>query len=714
MNDCVHLNELLKNQVVAYDEETGKLRMRDGTYIRKQPGESLVEAARWIAMPHVMFGTCARLIDEYQESDEHSSCQNGLVSSDGDQGYQTELYDGFLTSDTDSDNDGPTRVYLSVPRFTLQDRQKLIRMSIALIEGCQIIVLSGNRCSMEYMYLVGRSSRLMIPEATLAPKVDLEDVQSPRRTLALEYQPFGVLNVESNSDLADDEGLHGVETPDYPPTPSPVASPVPNSWDSDDSVPSLVSIQSREDLTSRPRQIRFYSQPNININVHTDWTADDDAAPINDGEYVLVPTESLIGQLNQIRHEFPYDLEYERQLTAQFVAKWNRELYERTRVQQHKADRFAVRPIDRAIHTIVHILAGDLDDPGMELDDLEETRRINALPADTSSVEIIRAQSRLVRSFVDFPDRYTYPPLEPEPGLRYLTTVSSYAPGNKRKIHAHPYSPPAPHNSRSRIRTYHGDALRRGIIYRAAAQSEFNRKREIISALSDARAHILEGLFRCEQLVVERKWPLGADCPRDVCLDPLPVIFPEEQSELSNIGACFNVYGNVFVADTINQLLRLRFQEATVISHLLYGGYLDIPRDAFRSREWEFDSDHNNSDSSSEYSSTDTGSSSHEGQPYLETVVPASASMEPSNSTIQPFLDAHSPSSSKPADSRPARRCSLDYLSNSVRSRYRARRRSRVPSAPTPQIVPVLRTLPTVYQQIDETAETAGACSMLS
>ncbi|KAJ7290737.1 hypothetical protein C8J57DRAFT_1493445 [Mycena rebaudengoi] len=131
MNDCVHLNELLKNQVVAYDKETGKLRMRDGTYIRKQPGESLVEAARRIATPRVMFGTVgrspfshayyktdpqrARLIDEYCESDnENYTCQNGLVSSDGDRGYQTELYDGFLTSDTESDDDGPTRIPLTV------------------------------------------------------------------------------------------------------------------------------------------------------------------------------------------------------------------------------------------------------------------------------------------------------------------------------------------------------------------------------------------------------------------------------------------------------------------------------------------------------------------------------------------------------------------------------------------------------------------------
>ncbi|KAJ7287654.1 hypothetical protein C8J57DRAFT_1215790 [Mycena rebaudengoi] len=146
MNECSTLNELLKNHTVAYDEETGRLRMRDGSFIRKAPGENLVEAARRLGAPRIMLGTVdgkaashayfktdpdrAQLIDAYIESAERQAAshayyrpeppsarlietesesddgnityQTGLANTDGDQGYQIDRR--------------LKRVYLSVPR----------------------------------------------------------------------------------------------------------------------------------------------------------------------------------------------------------------------------------------------------------------------------------------------------------------------------------------------------------------------------------------------------------------------------------------------------------------------------------------------------------------------------------------------------------------------------------------------------------------------
>ncbi|KAK7014169.1 hypothetical protein R3P38DRAFT_2419111, partial [Favolaschia claudopus] len=46
MFDCVEIKELLQRGVVKHDENTGKLCMADGTFIRRRPGEYIAPAAR--------------------------------------------------------------------------------------------------------------------------------------------------------------------------------------------------------------------------------------------------------------------------------------------------------------------------------------------------------------------------------------------------------------------------------------------------------------------------------------------------------------------------------------------------------------------------------------------------------------------------------------------------------------------------------------------
>lgn len=72
INDCADLQELIKQSVVYHDEESRRLRMKDGTFIRRINGESLVQAAqRLAAVPRVMFVTVDSQINEAREHRGH-------------------------------------------------------------------------------------------------------------------------------------------------------------------------------------------------------------------------------------------------------------------------------------------------------------------------------------------------------------------------------------------------------------------------------------------------------------------------------------------------------------------------------------------------------------------------------------------------------------------------------------------------------------------
>ncbi|KAJ6450141.1 hypothetical protein C8R47DRAFT_1230379 [Mycena vitilis] len=55
IGECPEIQDLLTKNIIAVDPETRRLRMKDGTFIRRSQGESLAQAARRIAAPRVMF-----------------------------------------------------------------------------------------------------------------------------------------------------------------------------------------------------------------------------------------------------------------------------------------------------------------------------------------------------------------------------------------------------------------------------------------------------------------------------------------------------------------------------------------------------------------------------------------------------------------------------------------------------------------------------------
>ncbi|KAJ7277024.1 hypothetical protein C8J57DRAFT_1714176 [Mycena rebaudengoi] len=132
MNECPELQALLQAGTIGYDGESSRLRLKDGTIIRRQQGESISEAVARLIGPKVMFSTYdseheglrgqetyfmnperAQFINSYSVSEsEH-------LIEDSDSGYQTELLAATIESsaDTGPDDERPgRRVYLTLPK----------------------------------------------------------------------------------------------------------------------------------------------------------------------------------------------------------------------------------------------------------------------------------------------------------------------------------------------------------------------------------------------------------------------------------------------------------------------------------------------------------------------------------------------------------------------------------------------------------------------
>jgi hypothetical protein len=136
INDCADLQELLRQNIVCHDEETWRLRMNDGSFIKRINGESLVQAAQCLAaVPRVMFVTVDSPKDRILEDRE-------VFTYKGNEAFIEEIINGteeeeeILPYGSDSESEaldahwytagrddfededvlGPGEVYLSVPR----------------------------------------------------------------------------------------------------------------------------------------------------------------------------------------------------------------------------------------------------------------------------------------------------------------------------------------------------------------------------------------------------------------------------------------------------------------------------------------------------------------------------------------------------------------------------------------------------------------------
>ncbi|KAK7008261.1 hypothetical protein R3P38DRAFT_3211162 [Favolaschia claudopus] len=113
MFDCGELKDLIQRGVVKHDEQTGKLRMADGTFIRRLPGEYIATAARRLATPKVMFGVTDYALN--QPTPETDSFISHVVIREEDTDLEDEE-DSSNESGTEDEGD----VYLTLPRRRFQ------------------------------------------------------------------------------------------------------------------------------------------------------------------------------------------------------------------------------------------------------------------------------------------------------------------------------------------------------------------------------------------------------------------------------------------------------------------------------------------------------------------------------------------------------------------------------------------------------------------
>ncbi|KAJ7208454.1 hypothetical protein C8J57DRAFT_1540661 [Mycena rebaudengoi] len=132
MNECPELQAMLQAGTLAYDGESSRLRLKDGTWIHRSQGESIVDAAKRLTGPTVMFSTYDSEPDKLhpqhsfymnperaQYIDSYSASEEERVIEDSDSGYQTEVIEATITEADRSgaeDESPGQRVYLTVPR----------------------------------------------------------------------------------------------------------------------------------------------------------------------------------------------------------------------------------------------------------------------------------------------------------------------------------------------------------------------------------------------------------------------------------------------------------------------------------------------------------------------------------------------------------------------------------------------------------------------
>jgi hypothetical protein len=57
IGECPDIQELIAKNIVYQDENTKRIRMKDGSFIKRQAGESMAQAASRLSTPRVMFVT---------------------------------------------------------------------------------------------------------------------------------------------------------------------------------------------------------------------------------------------------------------------------------------------------------------------------------------------------------------------------------------------------------------------------------------------------------------------------------------------------------------------------------------------------------------------------------------------------------------------------------------------------------------------------------
>ncbi|KAJ6464665.1 hypothetical protein C8R47DRAFT_1224734 [Mycena vitilis] len=128
IGECPEIKDLLVKNIISVDEESRRLRMKDGGFIRRGMGETLVQAAKRIAAPRVMFSTREHTRARSPTTDESDSTRSAYIEAISDATSDDASENCVSTAEQrgldaawyvaqDSESEiGDGEVYLTVPR----------------------------------------------------------------------------------------------------------------------------------------------------------------------------------------------------------------------------------------------------------------------------------------------------------------------------------------------------------------------------------------------------------------------------------------------------------------------------------------------------------------------------------------------------------------------------------------------------------------------
>ncbi|KAJ6482260.1 hypothetical protein C8R47DRAFT_1217910 [Mycena vitilis] len=124
IGDCPEIKDLVAKDIVVFDPENRRVRMKNGSFIRRGQGETLAQAAARIAAPRVMFTTASQDYEsQYAPRTVYQSAYIEALPSDSESEYdsaqeQREMDAHWYAqpSDPDDASGSDREVYVTVPR----------------------------------------------------------------------------------------------------------------------------------------------------------------------------------------------------------------------------------------------------------------------------------------------------------------------------------------------------------------------------------------------------------------------------------------------------------------------------------------------------------------------------------------------------------------------------------------------------------------------
>ncbi|KAK6984202.1 hypothetical protein R3P38DRAFT_3232170 [Favolaschia claudopus] len=128
IGECPEISELIREGIIKQDDETRRIKMADGSNVRRAMGEPIAAAVRRLQGPRVMFGILDSEVPGILRQEEYFTEEEDELDEQYASYFYNEHYSGHLETltessddselslDTPEDSDSSKEVYLSIPK----------------------------------------------------------------------------------------------------------------------------------------------------------------------------------------------------------------------------------------------------------------------------------------------------------------------------------------------------------------------------------------------------------------------------------------------------------------------------------------------------------------------------------------------------------------------------------------------------------------------